>query len=725
MQRCLVIAALCLVAFSASAQEKIGHSHLGTAFDSGLRSKPWKFEGLGSAPFAISTKNKELQGWYDQGNALLHSFWFEEAERSFRWCLKLEPNNAMVYFGLARCGLNWFTIGTGEEPHLARFRDFLKEAVKRRATVSERERLYIEAWEAGWGKTGEDARKEMVVRLQKLCVQFPNDIEAKCQLSFYNIGQGSALANDFLIKQVLAVNPMHPGAHHAAIHNWNGVDGGAAIASCELYGKAAPGVGHALHMPGHIYSEIGMWHEAAIAMDSATRVELRHMNERLAFPFENWNYPHNRDYLSYLQEQLGLADASLRGSWDIHNAPLDPEAKRESYPATMPILRALIKFERWDEILDDKKVPAPMPWLMAYRQAAQVLALAEKGEATRASELLKAFEATSSAQLKDEISKKPELADKMRKEFEDNQPALFRVAKAKVMMAEGRRLEGIRILLEVAEKERAAREKGEYPTDPPSDPWPVMRLVGDAYFKGGDFGSAIEAYEQALQQERNDAWCLAGLAKAHAARKENEQAKRYASRFLAVWKSADPNLRLLAEVKALNLNAVPKAETLRPERVYVPAQLDRWGPSNWQPFSAPTLDCLDVSGKPVKLTDFKGKNVLLVFYLSDQCVHCMEQLGAINKRISEFGDLNTVVLGVSSAKPEANKASLQLAPFQITLLSDVDHVNARRFASYDDFEEMELHSTILIDAQGRVRWKRTGGDPFSDVNYLLDEIKRW
>jgi peroxiredoxin len=93
--------------------------------------------------------------------------------------------------------------------------------------------------------------------------------------------------------------------------------------------------------------------------------------------------------------------------------------------------------------------------------------------------------------------------------------------------------------------------------------------------------------------------------------------------------------------------------------------------------------------------------------------------------MSEFSSSNTVVLAVSGAKPEANRESIKLAPFGVTLLSDVNHANARRFASYDDFEEMELHSTTLIDAEGQVRWKRSGGDPFQDVDYLLNEIRRW
>ena len=727
MLRSLIAATVLLGACAANSQEKaeLGHSHLGSAFDSGLRTRPWKYEGLGSAPFPISTKNAEVQPWYDQGNELLHSFWFEEAERSFRWCLKLEPGNAMVYFGLARCGLNWFSIGSGEDPTLTRFRDFLKEAVKRKDTVTERERLYIEAWDAGWAKTGDDARKEIVSRLQKLCVLYPNDIEAKCQLAFYNIGQGSQLANELLIEQVLAVNPMHPGAHHARIHNWDDVDGAQAVASCELYGKAAPGVGHALHMPGHIYSGIGMWHEGAIAMDSATRVELRHMNDRLAFPFENWNYPHNRDYLCYIQEQLGRAEASIRGSRDIMNSPKDPSVPFE-YPAVMPLTRAFLKFERWEQILDDKELPTPKePPLALFKQAAQVIALAELGRTQQAREALKAFQARSRAVLEEEIAKTPDQAAKIRKDAEENEPALFKTAEAKVLLAEGKRLDAIRLLLDIAEKESLAREQHKYANDPPSDPWPAMRLVGDVYLAGGDLGSAIDAYKHALDDVPNDAWCLAGLAKAYAARGNTQEATRFAGRFMAVWNGADPNLRLTKEVLALNLNATPKAETLKPERMYDPAALDKLGPSNWQPFAAPELDCLDTARKHVRLSNFRGKNVLLVFYLSDQCVHCMEQLGAINTRIKEFGDANTVVLAVSAATPEVNKESVKLAPFKVTLLSDVDHANARRFSSYDDFEDMELHSTILIDAKGQVRWKRTGGDPFGDVDYLLREIKRW
>ena len=84
---------------------RLGHSQHGEAFDTGPREKPWPMAGIGVAHFPITTKNPEVQHWFDQGNALLHSFWDYEAERAFRWCLKLEPDNAMAYWGLARASI--------------------------------------------------------------------------------------------------------------------------------------------------------------------------------------------------------------------------------------------------------------------------------------------------------------------------------------------------------------------------------------------------------------------------------------------------------------------------------------------------------------------------------------------------------------------------------------------------------------------------------------------
>ena len=82
------------------------------------------------------------------------------------------------------------------------------------------------------------------------------------------------------------------------------------------------------------------------------------------------------------------------------------------------------------------------------------------------------------------------------------------------------------------------------------------------------------------------------------------------------------------------------------------------------------------------------------------------------------------MLAVSSDSPETNAEFMKSGDIPYTLLSDVDFESAQRFGSYDDFEEIELHSTFLLDSEGRIRWSRIGGGPFMDIDFLLSEIER-
>ncbi len=707
----------------ACADEPMGHSKHGSAFDTGLRQKPWTMPGIGKAHFPITTKVPEVQQWFDQGNALLQSFWYEEAERSFRWCLKLDPECAMAYWGMARTGLSWST-GLSEFPEVKRYKDFLKEAVRRKDSVTPRERMYIEAWDTAMNAEAPDRVKTLNRRLQELVLAYPDDVEAETLLALFSIESGNPVGTEMIVRDILRKNPDHPGAHHTRIHNWDGVLAEQALVSCQAYGRIAPGIGHSNHMPGHNYSKIGMWHEAARSMDAATRVELRYMNQRLALPFETWNYAHNRNYLCYIQEQLGMAAASLQGASDLLAAPREPKrGKGPEYGASdqgmAAQIRALIKFERWDDILksgtikwrdtDDDKLA---------RAFVETLAYTGQGKTVDARSRL--------ADVKDLVHTRAEASKASNPSLSAENPLAIELNAAEGLLcaAEGNLLDATRFLTEAAASEKKQRDAGQYLDDPPNAAWPVNRLLGDVYLRAGENRMAIEAYERALKQERNDAFSLAGLAQAHFKSGNREKATEYAGRFAYVWSSCDPGLRWKAEVDALGLNAAPIAQTPAPERPYVLDAQSNLGPLNWEPFAAPQLDCMDTDGKAVRLEDFRGKNVILVFYLSDECPHCVEQLVAINARSADWESENAVVLAVSSTTAEKNKASEKLRKLSIRLLSDRDHNNARRFTSYDDFEEMELHSTILIDAKGRVHWKRTGGDPFTDMDFLLQTLKR-
>ena len=411
------------------------------------------------------------------------------------------------------------------------------------------------------------------------------------------------LSTELVLQQVLAKEPDHPGAHHYRIHNWDGVAPEQGLPSCLRYGLVAPNIGHADHMPGHNYTKMGLWHEAARSMDSATRVELRYMNQQLALPFETWNYAHNRNYLCYIQEQLGLADVALQGARDLLAAPRDPEANKDNnYGAfdqgLIALVRALLKFERWDDVLTTSNSVA-IPWRdlpsdKELRAFAETLAYTGKGDLFKARGRLQ--------DLKTGLRQRKEKA----KEAEAEWAIGLKTAEGILLAAEGNLLDATRLLTDAAALEKKEREAGEYANDPPLNPWPVNRVLGDVYLNRNEPRLAVEAYQRALVQEPYDAFTLSGLARAHFALGARDEAETDYGRLLYVWSGADPNLKWLTAVAALGLKAAPVAPTLAPERPYRPEALAALGPLNWEPYAAPKLSCLDTNGEPVSLEQFRG-----------------------------------------------------------------------------------------------------------------------
>jgi peroxiredoxin/tetratricopeptide (TPR) repeat protein len=693
---------------------KLGHSSHGEAFDVGPREKPWVIEGIGIAHFPITTRNPEVQKWFDQGNALLHSFWDYEAERSFRWCLKLEPDNAMAYWGLARASQ---IRGLGGNSRPA---DMIREALKRKDKVSPREQLYIDAMAAQvmtdpiTGQNGDNEKARKI--LETLCVRYPDDMEARALLALSTMGN-DRYGTELMIREILAKQPDHPGAHHYRIHNWDYHEPEQALESARRYGEIVPGIGHALHMPGHIFSIVGMWNEAAISMDAATRREKEYMQQRMTFPFNNWNYGHNRNYLSYIQEQLGMEKAAIFGARQLIDAPLDPETNADAFNSShsygiASLARAYLKFERWDDLLKEKNIPWRDILLDKIdRHYFEARAYFGKGDLDKAEKSMAAL-----AALKDEVEKsKVRPAGSM---YEIQVPDL----KGRLALARGETLAGLKFLSEAAEKEFAFQR--DY-ADPPFYPESLYSSLGEAYLTAKSPLLAEQAFDKALDLTKNDLWALSGMVRAANALGETAKAQDAMARLLYLTADADKGLAIVQRAVATGVTAAPRDSSPGAQRNYLRTSLEKFGPEKWEPYAAPSLDVKDSAGKRVTLDEYKGKNVVLVFYLGAECPHCMRQLHAIGEKKDDWERLNTVVLAVSVATPASNAAGLKaFGDLPIRLLSDDRFANAHRFHSYDDFEEMELHSTILIDKQGRVYWARNGGDPFSDMAFLVKQLER-
>lgn len=707
----LLLSVCALSAQSISDRIKQGHSHYGAAFDEGPRSRPVELPHIGSAPFPITTANPKVQKWFNQGNTLLHSFWDYEAERAFRWALKLEPENAMVYWGLARA--------TGGD----RSKQFLREAVKRKAKLPERERLYIEALEAQLsldplrdrGDSDDRIEREYRKVLESIIVKYPGDLEAKALLAYAGMGD-NRYGTERIIQEILAKAPDHPGAHHYRIHNWNYHEPEQALDSCKRYGEIAPGSGHALHMPGHVYATVGMWHEAAIAMDSATRTEKRLMRETLTFPFNHWNYGHNRNYLSYIQEQLGMADAAIFGARQLIDAPKDPknnsDARYSSHSQGISaMLRALVKFRRWNALLDTRTIPWRDIFMDKMNKAyAETRAHLGLGDLSKAELAFAAHEA-------------------LRKELDKNKPfeSFYNIQstelKARLLLARGEHVRGLALLTEAAQKEHDYQVRD---NDPPFYPEVPYIALGEAYLAAKSPTLAVEAFEKALKLTRNDIFALAGLVEARHALGQRAEAERALQQLLFTASGADKGLPLLERALSTGLKVQPKDYSPRPQRNYAQLSLERFGPAAWEPHDAPALNVNDPDNKPVQLSEYQGKNVILVFYLGRECIHCMDQLKKIQGKKDDWSRLDAAVLAVSPNPPAGNAQLIKGAGYSaIRFLSDSqDRANARRFRSYDDFEEMEVHSTILIDKKGRVHWGTTGGAPFEDMAFLVKQLER-
>jgi tetratricopeptide (TPR) repeat protein len=507
----------------AQERHREGHSRLGEAFDEGPRERPVRMDGIGRSSFPITSAHPEVQGWFDQGHTLLHSYWFFEAERTFRWAAKLDPSAPMPYWGLMRSASG------------PRAKSFWLEANKRKGAASPRERAYIDTW--GYlhddGITVPDRRQAFIRSLERIVMTWPDDIEAKALLANEVMGRDRT-GTEAMLRQVLAVDPKHPGAHHYRIHNWDDEDGAFALDSNRVYGEIVPAIGHALHMPGHIYAGLGMYHEGAISLDAATRAEIAYMNRQLVFPYNTWNYAHNRNYLSYVQEQLGLPGEAIRGARELLAVPLDPrlnDASRFSphFQGAVALARALVKFERWDEILK----PGSIPWGPSSRDRlirlyAEASAHIGKGDVPAARKALEAH-AAFHKELETEAGRA------FRPQFEAQDLEL----RGAFALLSGDVLEGIRLLTEAAPKEIQYREIYD---DPPFHPTIVWSRLGRAYLASGSPALAVTAFTKALSHVRNDPFTLAGLAEAHHALGQTAEASEAYGRLLHIWSDAEPGL---------------------------------------------------------------------------------------------------------------------------------------------------------------------------------------
>jgi tetratricopeptide (TPR) repeat protein len=473
-------------------------------------------EGMGKVHFPITTRGSEAQAFFDQGVAQMHSFWFPEAERSFRQAAALDPDAPMPQWGIAMVAAGdfrpRFQLQDGDNRVTPNPRGL--EAAKRarelaavEGKATDLEHMYIDAIHAR-RTSGDDA---FVAGLRKLVAKYPAEVEARSYLALM-IMKGFTLPDRrprtpesteavAILRQLMKDAPDHPGVHHYVIHGFEGSDFARdAWHSCERYAALVPNIPHALHMPGHIYSQTGRWRDAVHSFDSAAANERKYMAADSLYG--SGHHGHNVHYLatSYaFSGEYGKAIAAAKELLAIPENPREAAApdntRTARYQGFFSMLRTLVQFGKWDEILTGNMLPVQAkPRAKAWYHWARAVAQVNRNNRAAAE--------AEAAEFDKAVAEYKQAMNKVHPTLVVAQLEL----NAQLALVRGEWKKMLRQFDKAIAAERSLRYN-----EPPNYPRPAAEALGHAALRRGESRTAEKAFRIALEQFPSDWHAESGL----------------------------------------------------------------------------------------------------------------------------------------------------------------------------------------------------------------------
>lgn len=715
-----------------------GHSMHGEVFNEGPRQAAHLMGDTGNVSFPITSANPEVQAFFNQGVGQLHGFWYFEAERSFRQVAMLDPNCAMAYWGMAYANLENRTRGA----------KFIVKATEKKASASRREQLFIDGlaeYLKDDKRKDEERRKAYIRDLEKVLLEFPDDLEAKAFLAVFlyqsksSVPLPSQFAVDALLSEIFQKQPMHP-AHHYRIHLWDHQKAEKALESAARCGQAAPRIAHMWHMPGHTYSDLKRWADSAWQQEASGRADHAHMMRDRVLPDQIHNYAHNQEWLVRNFINLGRHKSALELSKNLLELPRHPKnnslTKGSGKNGRDRLMQVLEGFELWDEIValtNTMYLEAPDATAEQSKRLRLIgVAHYHRGEFPQVEECVKQLDAIAA---KLEEKAQTEAAEEEKKLRGENK------SDADVTKAKDEKLKKAREPIAAVEKAsaelrgvqllaRGETDKAREQFDKAGD---IPKLRQAKYqFLCGQHDKSVESLKSAVQSADTQVTPLAVQVDLLRRMNKLDDAKTAFAKLRDVAAHADLDSPLLARLAPFakeqgwpdNWRNPVAPRTDVGER---PA-LDAIGPFRWSP--SPAIDwSLPAPGeKTLTLSEYRGKSVIVIFYLGAGCLHCVEQLQKLAPRLNDFQQAGISIVGISTEDlPSLTTAVTNFSkdtPFPIPLAADPELKTFKAYRAFDDFEKKPLHATFLIDGAGFVRWQDISFEPFQDVEFVLNESKR-
>jgi tetratricopeptide (TPR) repeat protein len=498
-------------------------------------------ERLGEVSLLISC-SPAAQQQFNRAVAMQHSFFFPETVKAFTAITDQEPSCAMAYWGIA--------ISQRPNPLVGPFPgDVLKrgwEAIERARVASqktEREIAWIEALATYYQDYATVPQQRRTANYEtamaQLWARYPDDAEAAI---FYALALNEAAdpADKTYAKQLKAADileklepkyPNHPGIPHYIIHSYDypelAIRGVLAAARCAQLAPSAP---HALHMPSHVFSTLGMWQEV-ISSDRAADHETLAYTARVdpqaaADPAKNAGRYHFLDFLTNAYLQLGL-DQQAKRIVDARNSVAEyPAGFRYSGHTAFAAIPVRYAFERsaWAEAaaLQIPKTP--------FAQAEAIAWFGRAIGATRSGDLTKAKEAIDQLRvLKDRLAKANDT-------YWTGQVVIQeRAAAGWLALAEGRKGDAIAALRQAADLEDRSGKH----VAMENRLSPIREMFGELLLEASEPAQALKEFEASLRNNPNRYRSFAGAAKAAERAGDRAQARSYYEKLIALAAQSD------------------------------------------------------------------------------------------------------------------------------------------------------------------------------------------
>ena len=511
------------------------------------------FNNLGTLHFPITTDSELAQKYFDQGIILAYGFNHEEAFRSFEEVARLDSNCAMAYWGMAYVlGPNINLPMDAGVVHTAY--EAIEKAISLLDDETQREKDYIMALSERYSAEAMEDRtpldKAYSDAMRNLSVKYPDDLDASTMFAesimdlhpwnyWLKDGTPQPWAPEMvaILEGVIQKNPDHHGANHLYIHvveaSKNPQRG---LASADKLKFLAPGAGHLVHMPAHIYIRTGKYHEGSLANIRAVKSDeeyINQCNQQGFYPLAY--YPHNYHFLWATATLEGDSKTAIDAALKTSQKPPDSLMSVCGYEtlqhfAAIP-LYAFITFGKWRDILNFEKPKDDRPYIVAvwhYARAMAFIATNNLEEAQNEISLLESF-------------KDNETIDKL---------LIWGFNSAGIL---------VDIAIETSRGELAAKKKNyseaiahlekaveyEYSLqydEPPTWFYPCRQNLGAVLIEAGKYEEAEIIYRENLTDIPENGWGLFGLQQALLKQGKVTEAAEIQKKFKDVWQYSDITL---------------------------------------------------------------------------------------------------------------------------------------------------------------------------------------